>query len=50
MNLKLKCKCGHRKKSHLGDKYDGECCIIYRGKDENLKSCYCLKFEEVKNE
>ncbi len=46
--FKKKCKCGHRRKSHLGDKYDGECCIMYRdNKTQNLKMCYCWKFEDA---
>ena len=50
--FKKKCKCGHRKKMHVNgeDNYSGECCIIYRDKKGNLKSCYCLKFVEDEQE
>lgn len=49
--LKQKCKCGHAKEVHAptgkkGEDCEGECCVIYRGPDENLKSCYCTHFTE----
>lgn len=49
--VKIKCKCGHGKDVHApngkrGGDYDGECCVIYRGPDGLLKSCYCTKFED----
>jgi len=39
--LKQKCKCGHAKEVHAptgkkGEDCEGECCVIYRGPDENL--------------
>ena len=39
------CKCGHRENVHVSEDLGG-CCVIYRGKDGNLKSCQCNKFEE----
>lgn len=42
---KEKCKCGHKGNVHCEDADGGGCCVIYRGKDELLKSCYCIKFE-----
>lgn len=47
--LKQKCQCHHAKEVHAptgkkGEDYEGECCVIYRGPDGNLKSCYCTQF------
>lgn len=48
---KQKCKCGHGKDIHAPKKgvegYDGECCVIYRGENRELKSCYCTEYEDA---
>lgn len=53
--VKIKCKCGHGKDVHApngkkGGDYDGECCVIYRDPNGNLKSCPCYAFSEQKGE